>query len=202
MRTSTLLAAFALAFVVIGCQAAPKEMPESRSEGGPSSALFERQPIDIAVLPVYTGRKFEPSLAKALRGTVKDELLDKRYSPVSFDSIDSKLGDFPDSRELDLHTMRGNFDEDALLYVRLDQWDDSMLSKHQFMLVGLTFTLYDSRTGSQLWTHRVTDRSMRMPSPNRPEGDKTTEGYIASQLVSEALATLPTKDQARKGMGG
>ncbi len=207
MRTSThgftLLLGFTLfvALATTACQTAPKELPESTSEGGPTAALYERQPVDIAVLPVFTGRRYEPTLADALRGEVKSHLLTLRFSPLAFEWVDSKLGDFPDSRPLDLNQMRGNFEEDALLYVTLDQWDDSLLPKHQMMIVGLTFSLYDSRTGTELWRHRVRDRTMRLPKPDPTKESATTEQIIADVLVAEALATLPSKDQAKNGVG-
>lgn len=201
----TLWSRFALCLLVVwvatACQTAPKELPQPTSEGGPTAALYKHQPVDIAVLPVFTGRRYEPNLADALRGQVKKELLTLRFSPLSFEWVDSKLGDFPDSRPLDLNQMRGNFEEDALLYVTLDQWDDSLLSKHQMMIVGLTFSLYDSRTGTELWRHRVRDRTMRLPKPSPSKESATTEQLIADVLVGEALATLPSKDQAKNGVG-
>jgi len=192
-----------LVIVTLGCRSIPEErLPKEVSEGGPTPELFERKPIDIAVLPPFTGRRHEPKLASALRAEVKSELIGKRYSPIAFDAIDSKLGEFPDSRELDVNDMRGNFDEDAILYIRLKQWDDDLLKEFQLMTLGVTFTLYDSRTGRVLWEHRIADRTTGLPSAGR-DGDETTVfRTLASRTVSDAPASLPGKDDVQRAGAG
>ena len=196
---SAFLAFAAVAVVAFGCRTVPEErLPKEISDGGPEPELFTSKPIDIAVLPPFTGRRHEPKLASALRAEVKSELIDKRYSPIAFDAIDTKLGEFPDSRELDVNDMRGNFEEDAILYIRLQQWDDDLLKEFQLMTLGVTFTLYDSRTGKVLWQHRIADRTTSLPNVGR-DGDETTVfRKLAARTVADVLASLPSKDQVQR----
>jgi len=185
-----------------GCHTVPPvQLPPGTVEGGPEDSLYERDPVDIAVLPVFTGDEYEPALRNAIRDELKDHLLEKRYSPLAFEAIDDKLGAFPDSRELDLNQIRGNFDEDALLYVRLLEWDDTHFVRQQTMIVSIRFTLYDSRTGNVLWERRTSGMPLEAPNPMEADERSTTE-YFASVLVGDAMATLPGKDELQREAEG
>ncbi len=189
----------AVVLFTFGCQSAPKALPTSTSGGNVDPQLFERKPIDIAILPVYMGRTYEPKLAKALRRRAKEELLELRFSPVAFESIDDKLGRFADNRVLDINQIRGNFDEDAILYVMLDEWDNT---ESGVAIADLSCRLYDSRTGEELWYHVQSDKAVETPAPYAIDGDLTTSEYIARNLIDEAMATLPSKDTVRAGNAG
>jgi len=179
-----------------GCRSTGKlDLPEAVVETSVSEKFAERRPIDIAVMPVYSAPEEIPPVVRHLRDQCKRQILEKNYSPVSFQSIDEKLGAFPERRRFDLNQIRGNFDEDALLLASLDLWDKTHLKLDLTVIVSATFVLFDSRTGDRLWEYRVTNRSIPVPnySPQAAEG-AGYEAYVAMILAQEAFANFPVKE--------
>jgi hypothetical protein len=159
-----------------------------------SEKFEDRRPIDIAVMPVYSAPEDIPPVVRHLRAQIKEQLLDRFYSPVSFQAIDEKLGAFPERRRFNLNQIRGNFDEDALLYASLDRWEKSDLVKRLTVVVSMTLTLYDSRTGDVLWKYRVQDQAVRVPNfaPEESEGGGY-DAYVAGLLAKQAFEGFPRK---------
>jgi hypothetical protein len=183
-----------------GCKTMPEvDFPEAVVETDLSDSFFDVHPIDIAVMPVYSAPEEIPPMVRVMRDRIKGALLDRHYSPISFASIDEKLGAFPERRRFDLNQIRGNFDEDALLYASLDRWDRTHLQRRGKVIVSATFTLYNSRTGDELWHYRVSDRVVDVP--RRAGADASEPAYeetVAGVLVSEAFAAFPKKDLPRE----
>jgi hypothetical protein len=160
-----------------------------------SEKFAERRPIDIAIMPVYSTPEEIPPVVRHVREQVKATLLEDFYSPVSFQAIDEKLGAFPERRRFDLNQIRGNFDEDALLYASLDRWDKTHLVHKLTVVASMTFTLYDSRSGDVLWKYQVKNQACRVPnfSPETSEGGGY-DNYLAKLLVRQAFEGFPPKD--------
>lgn len=148
--------ALALFVLFAACKAPPPLTTTPSFQTSPT--LAARNPADIAVLPVEDGtatRAATPYLAD-MRQVLLRQLPQRRYSPLAARAVDAAVYDLrPGAGETVLtpsylKRVAGRSSEDALLAVRVDEWNENRLMSER--VVGFQFSAVLVGTdGERLW---------------------------------------------------
>jgi hypothetical protein len=198
-----LSAAMALTSVVgAGCVQRPPERPDASMSTEMAPDFSQKVPLNIAVLPAVNTTGKEVTIIKAFREYAKDALVDRWYSPIAFSAIDSRVGPRERFTPWDLDRLRGTFEEDAILACTLSQWDASTLRKDHKVLAGGDFALYDSKSGSKLWTVSFADYWVKVDAGPRQisaEDFYEYEHRAMKAFVQRFFAEFPKRASSAQG---
>lgn len=139
------------------CHKRAVDRPDATFATEMATDFSEKVPLDVAILPTVNVTGKEMPIAGFLRESAKDALVDRWYSPIAFSVVDSRVGPRDRFTQYDLDRLRGTFEEEAILTSQLSMWDVSFLRKDHKVLAGGEFTLYDSKTGTKLWSASFSD---------------------------------------------
>ncbi|MDP6929105.1 MAG: hypothetical protein QF412_05325 [Planctomycetota bacterium] len=151
-----------LAFVAASCQT---PVPEITSGLDISSALRVGQPAEIVVLPLVDASKnqnFTAQLRAHARVEIANALIDRRYTSLAKGFVDTVVAreavSIANSSVADaayLVSVKGSWDEDAVLGIRVDRWDGSRLRDGGFLYFEAEVTMVDSGTGETLCSGQI-----------------------------------------------
>jgi hypothetical protein len=176
-----------------GCASVPRENLAVVNNEELAQDYTKLQIRDIAILPPKVMTTEGDRIAAILRDEVKRSLVTRLYSPISFDSIDRKLGPVAERRSFDPAKFKGSFDEDAILAVELTQWDAQWLHTHRKVLVGATFSLYQGEGMKRVWNRELRNRWIEVSGPLTAENAELHEDEAMRRFVKDAMANLPRK---------
>ncbi|MBI1849889.1 MAG: hypothetical protein HYR85_06045 [Planctomycetes bacterium] len=176
-----------------GCATAPRDNLAVVNNEQVAQDFAQLRIRDVAVLPVRVGEGESESVGRDVRDEVKQSLVAKLYSPLSFDTVDRKLGPVAERRSFDLAKYKGSFDEDAILTAELTQWDGQWLRSHNQILLGATFSLYHSKSGKVVWSRELRNRYIDISGPVTADNARDSEKEAIRKFVREAMRGLPRK---------
>jgi len=180
------LVVLAGALVSSACNELPRRRGES-VQAVSSGKLDEKNPVDIVVAPVEnaTGSKSVP--LAALREAFQDGLLRRHYSPLALDYVDRKV--------VDATYQPGALQEEAVLQVKVETWDTSLLDSRGALKVKVHARLIDaeSQGAVQLWSGFIDHRFDLDGARERFSTRQALLEYASEQIASEVLAALPAR---------
>jgi hypothetical protein len=150
--------------------------------------------VDVAVLPVKAvPAELSIPLRVAFREDVVKYLVDKKsYSVADLAYVDETLG--PEAiAAAGLDEARGKLNEDAILTIRIDQWDDRFLISSERIHAGGEFALHASDTGVRLWRFAFRDEPISVSGRSAPADAQDLEREAVRKLIALAIDTLPDK---------
>lgn len=184
-------------FFTLSCQTPPPPKKEMMEEKYLSSDYFTNIPIDIAIIPVKDQTMEEPVkyVLSYMRRMIYNELLEKRYSVISLGLIDELWMRTPEKVRYDRASIQGAFDEDAILFITLTQWDTQWLRTNSKILTGANLSLVSSKTGEKLWGYNVRDLFFRTAGEVNVRNFDEAQKRIIGQFAKKVTYTLPIKEK-------
>ena len=165
--------------VAAACVSPKGEGPVESTGFLPASGLDQARPADIAVAPVrVTLLDGGQAPADAVREALYLGLIDRLYSPLPLAWVD------------------GGGDCDAVLQVRILEWDPSMLNYDGTIMARAEARLVAA--GGSLWAVELTRRLNRNTSGPMRDDPAKAEVSSAQHLASEILALLPERNPQRE----
>jgi len=189
MRPVVAAILFAALFVP-ACQTAPNRYPV---ESGTINDDFAAAKIaEIVVLPVDShglqskdvneGQAFPKD---AMRQMVRKYLVGtKSYAVPASAWVDDAMKNGATS----------SMETDAILEVRMEQWDTKFLAGRGVVYAGAAFQLKSARDNATLWTYRCTDRQIPVAGPLGASAIAANMRAAARRLTEDALSRLPRKN--------
>ena len=186
LASAPLLSAVVALAGAAGCQS-PKLPP--RDIGLASRGIERVQPRDIVVLPLAneTGRADLPM--DDLRRAFHRGLVTRRYSPLSLDYVDARIG----GAAVPASYAPGQLDEGGVLRVSITSWDDSRWDGRSRLTIGANVELL-GENGALLWggdTQLEVDMILE-------EGAFPTQRALlkgaTERFAEKVLVSLPARD--------
>ena len=186
---------FALTAVLAACQSAP--VPEVRASFVTSPMLAIRKPADIAVLRVEDGtpaRSAERHL-DLMRELLIRKLPDRRYSPLAATAVDAFVGGIsPAAGETVqapafLKRIAGKATEDAVLVVRIEEWDEARLMVDRTCQFRLQAAMV-ANDGEVLWNGSMTGAAKAGGLGAAPLGRDAMARSCAEIAMTELVSQL------------
>lgn len=188
-----------LSVLLAGCQSEPPVRMVASLRVAPE--LMTLRPADVAILPIEDGtlaRSFGP-LEGRLRAALVKQLAERLYSPLAPDHVDRRLRDtgrFATGSPLDaawLGGVRSTFDEDAVLGVRVTQWDVSKIMDTRRVQFSAEILMLSSATGVTLWSGRVEGSVKAGGDGPAPLGREQRIESAADVVAAALAAELPVR---------
>ncbi len=149
--------------------------------------------VDIAILPVKDEAGAADGIPPMVREEIKKTLVAKMFSPLSFESVDRKLGPLPEKRSFDPAGLKGSFDEDAILTATLTQWEGQWLRTHNKALIGATFSLFHSPSGKVVWVREIRNQYVEVSGRVTAENVRDYQSDAIRSFVRDAMRNVPRK---------
>ena len=188
-RSAALLA---VALALSACNDLPKR-PGSTVETVSSARLEKKNPVDVVVAPVEnaTGRKGVP--VAALREAFQDGLVKRRYSPLALEYVDRKV--------VNAAYRPGLLQEEAVLQVVIEGWDDSLWESRGAITVKARARMLDAEdpAAGQLWVGSVDHRFDFGSKQDQLISADARLRFACDQIAAEILAALPARNPAAGG---
>lgn len=165
--------------VLLGACVAPKNSDElSQTNFLPTKAQTDHQPVDVGIAPVRVVMLEEGDApAEALRDALYEGLMDRMYSPLPNAWVD------------------GGGESDALIQVRILQWDRSQLAYDGTIMARAEARMVVPE--GSMWAVDITRRLNRnVGGKDRADSD-LAEASCVRDLASELLELLPKRDPLR-----
>jgi hypothetical protein len=199
MRSLRPLLACVLLGFVAACQSEPPLRVAAALRASPE--LGTERPIDIALLPVEdatVARSFGV-LELRLRQALVKQLADRLYSPLAPEHVDRRLretGKLATGSPVDpswLGGVRGSFEEDAVLGVRITHWDVSKIMETRRVQFAVEVLMLGAKSGATLWSGRMEGSAKAGGEGPAPLGrEQRIESAV--DVVADALsAELPPR---------
>lgn len=155
----------------------------------------EPAPVEIFVLPIQDeSGAFGPPVG-TLRQELADGLVERRYSPLSLSFGDQLLAESAAAGAIDPVDAIAPLGADALLQVRLGEWNTELLESRGILRASIELYLWrgnDPRSAA-LWTGRV-ERAVEVPARSLRSTPKAElEADCARRLVGQLLESLPPR---------
>lgn len=178
-RPSLLSFLLPLLAVAGACVSPQGERPVESTGFLPASGLDQVNPADIAVEPVRVALlDGGQAPADGIREALYLGLINRLYSPLPLSWVD------------------GGGDFDAVLRVRVLEWDRSMLKYDGTILARAEARLVAD--GKSLWAVELTRRLNRNISGTQRDDATKAEASAARHLATEILALLPSRNALRE----
>jgi hypothetical protein len=185
-----------------GCVRKHVDRPDATFATEMAPDFAQKVPLNVAILPPVNVTGKEIPIATHLRESAKNALVDRWYSPIASSVVDSRVGPRERFTPYDLDRLRGTFEEDAILTSQLSAWDVSQLRRDHKVLASGEFTLYDSKTGSKLWSSSFTDYWVTVdaaPGFIAPEDFYEYERRAMREFVDRCFAEFPKRISKTQG---
>jgi hypothetical protein len=199
LNRRNLLLSSLLGLALTACQTeAPIRMASSLRV---TPELLAEKPADIAILPIEDGTvaKTFGSLEGRLRAALVKQLAQRTYSPLDPLHIDRRLRDTgrlatgSPTAPTWIDGLRGTFEEDAILGLRITGWDVSRIMETRRVDFAAELLMVSSKTGAPLWTGRV-EGSVKAGGTGPAPLGREQRVESAADVVAEALAAeLPRR---------
>lgn len=163
-----------------------------------TASLSTIDPIEIVVAPVVDSRTQkgrEMTLpTKSLRSAIQDGLVQRRYSPLHLDLVDTKV--------VNASYRAGALEEQAILQLEISRWDTSLWTVRQSITATIDARLV-TPDGAVLWTGKLEDKRFDFADVKDRFTTETALIRHACQAVStELLAALPARQPKPGTLGG
>lgn len=201
MRSFVPILLAGLTALLSGCQSEPPVRMAASLRVAPE--LLTLRPADIAILPIEDGtltRSFGP-LEGRMRAALVKQLAERLYSPLDPSHVDRRLRDtgrLATGSPVDgtwLGSVRGSFGEDAVLGVRITQWDVSKIMDTRRVQFSAELLMLGSQTGATLWSGRV-EGSVKAggdgPAPLGREQRIESAADVVAGAIAPGLPNRPT----------
>ena len=193
-------AAFPL-ILFLGLSACATPMSGVRSALIQSPDLHRLSPADIAVLPIEdrTSDKKVSRLLAYMREEINRALPLRKYSPISIRTVDAAFGDsLPVDgssliQEAVLKKLCGRADEDAVLAVQINRWDESSLLSSAIVRFAAEVTLLSSKEGLALWSGDLQGQVKAGGQKPAPRGPSARARAAAKEFVAQLIDRLPRR---------
>ncbi len=167
-----------VAALACGCASPPVENP--RTDYRVAEGFASRRPADIAVLPVAGA--LPAKAAEALRDSLRQGLLDRRFAPLRATAVDGHREDFAPGGST------------AVLVVTVERWDDAALHGVGIVRMSATARLHAASTGEVLYEARLKDVRVEAGITSRTMEDRPrTIDRAAADAADRLLSDLPVK---------
>ncbi len=187
----------ALTVVAAGCYSVPPpKKPEEvvRTDTNPEFAKVRSDLVDIVVLaarpPEGNPDRDGPHLRR-LRRLVYEGLIERGYSPYKLSYVDQTTATEDPEKRSDPDYNFKRFDEDALVVLSLNEWNERYL-KEGSILVSATLSLLHSKTKDKLWMREIRHRLYKIP-PTANDVSLTINEVVIDLVVKDLLADLPSR---------
>lgn len=187
--TNKIFLTFFMAFALLGC-ASPMKYTVAKN-------FTELSPRTVAVLPVVWDDFFEKedrTIAGLFRTMSEVKLRELNYKTVPTETVDAryaKLG-APSLKKMTPSEMAAAFDADAVLVIKLTEWDRRMISTYASLKVRGEFSLH-SYNGTELWAaeYRTGEADMSLDKP--PMELAVIKAYEpkVQRFIEAIFSTLP-----------
>ncbi len=190
-RPLSLLALCCTALVAGGCGTIPIHRG-SAVEASPSSRIDAASPVDIAVVPIENATGSTRIPVAALRDAFEAALVQRRYSPLATEYVDSQV--------VDASYRPGALREDAVLQVTVESWDETLWVSHSAVTARLRATMLDAHGSGHeaLWTGKLEKRFELGKDREQFTSEEPRRRLLAKVIADELLAALPAR-QAKPG---
>ena len=189
MRLFTVLIALALG----ACATTPNiDVTPSVS---PSVRLAAEAPVNIAVIPVYDNSAQQSAswLLDDMRQAAEYTLPTRRYSPMATQWVDQRLVTAAVPASLrepsSVAQLRGRFEEDAILAIMVNQWDEADLMRSARVHFDLEAALLGGDNGETLWSGRL-HGSIKAGADGPAPRDRRERARDVARRAVEALVEL------------
>jgi hypothetical protein len=157
-----------------------------------TGSLAQANPLDVVVLPIQnnTGRSGLP--LEELRRQFHAGLVRQKYSPLSLA--------FVDERAVEAAYTPGTLEEEAILQVIINGWDDSQVRTMSRLQVQAEVYLLDPKNPDPrqpLWGGKVDRRVDLAPTSTTLSSPKAFMDAAVKQFVEDVLASLPPRNPER-----
>ncbi len=203
MRCLRPILACLLLGLVTACESEPPVRLAAALRASPELAV--ERPSDIAIPPIEDGtvaRSFGP-LEATMRGALVKQLAERMYSPLAPAHVDLRLretGRLATGSPVDpnwLGGVRNTFGEDAVLGLRITQWDVSKIMDTRRVQFSAEVLMLGTKSGATLWSGRV-EGSVKSGGEGPAPLGREQRIESAAQVVAEALAReLPPRSPGR-----
>lgn len=160
MKPRNCVSVLILASLLAACINTPASDVQSSLNAAPE--LYSSHPTNVAILPVEDAtpdRRATPHLDQ-MRSAVARSLVRQLYSPLGPRAVDAPLATEASAQQkpmsvtnaATLQRVAGKFNEDAILGVRVDSWDESSLMADNKVRFSADVALIDSKTKKMLWS--------------------------------------------------
>ncbi len=178
-----------LLLALAACQTSPTRMPVETA--GVDPAFSETGPKDVVVLPVDASQLIRDETERAafpedaMRESSRKYLIAKKsYAVPTADWTDDTLE----------AEGRGALDTDAILEIKMRQWDTSLLGPRGVIYAGADFRLLTPDGRRELWHYTCRDRQIPIPGPWGESAAAANAEMAARRLAEDALSRLPHRD--------
>ncbi len=170
-----------------------------------ASAKLTPDVVDIAVLPpvdatppremLIPGIQAPTPPVEKFRLAAYEQLIQRRYTPLSLDFIDMKLLGKPEPVAASYQDMRGSWGEDAVLGITINHYNASRLEARKAISIGLEAYLLSSRTGETLWQGRIS-RNFDFSEDDRAAqaSKQDLEEKAITKIVEEIFQQIPRRE--------
>ena len=186
-----ILAAFVLVFALIGC-ASPMRHTLSKN-------FNELAPRSIAVLPVVWDDYFEGEdreISNLFRKMSETKLRELNYKTVPNDIVDAKYAKIGASalKKMTPAEVVAAFDADAVLLIKLTEWDKKLISTYAALKVSGELSLY-SYNGELLWSNEYKSGEADMRLDKYPMELAVIKAYEpkVQRFIEAVFSTLPAQ---------
>ena len=190
-----------LGFLFGGVSACAVPTSAVRSALIQSPDLHRLHPADIAVLPIEdrTTNKRVSTLLPYMRAEINRSLPLRRYSPVSTQAVDAAFGDSLPAdgssvvQEAVLKKLAGKAQEDAVLAIQINRWDDSSLFASAIVRFSAEVTLLGSKEGRALWSGGMEGQVKAGGLDPAPRGPEDRARAAVAEFVAQLIQRLPRR---------
>jgi hypothetical protein len=167
-----------------------KQPPGATVQTVSTGKLEKKNPIDVVLAPIENASSNENAPLEELRDAFQRELVKRRYSPLSRESVDKAL--------VDAAYKNGSLQEEAVLRVKIERWDSSLWESHTALLVKAEVHMLDARDSSDgdLWTGKIDHRYEFGAYREKFGSDEALLEFACRQIADEILAALPARTTA------
>lgn len=161
--------------------------------------LYTVNPADIAVMPVEDAtpdRRVTPHL-DLIRQEVAKSLVGRLYSPLTARAVDAQLATDPLRGTVTdatlLGKVAGRFGEDAVLGLRITQWDESKIMATNRIQFSADVTMVDAKGKRTLWSGNFTGDVKAGGSGPAPLDRDEKVRSAAIGFAQELISRLPSR---------
>ncbi|MBK7641647.1 MAG: hypothetical protein IPJ19_01135 [Planctomycetes bacterium] len=185
MSARLLVPVLSLFCLATACNQLPKRRGESVVPGS-SSTLEQRSPIEVAVAPISDSSGNAELPRGDLRRAFQAALLERRYTPISLDLVDSKV--------VDAAYRPGSLDENAVLLVDVQRWDTHLWDTRDVIEVTIQARMVDpSSPSSNLWSGVLEKRFDFSNSGDLYSTSSALWRHACQTIASELLEAMPAR---------
>jgi hypothetical protein len=164
-----------------------KSPPGATVQTVSTGKLEKKNPIEVVLAPIQNASPNENAPLDELRDAFQRELVKRRYSPLSRESVDKAL--------VDAAYKTGSLQEEAVMRVKVERWDTSLWETHTALLVKVDVHMIDAKDPSagDLWSGKIDHRYEFGAYREKFNSDEALLQFACRQIADEILAALPAR---------